>query len=622
VTARDQHALEELPLGCIRPTGWLHDQVRLQADGLTGRLEEIWPDVGAASGWLGGGGEDGERGPYYVDGLLPLAHVLGDADLLAKALVWVEAMLAGQRQDGQFGPTGNDDWWPRMVALKVLTQHADATGDERVPPFLSRYFRFQVAQLPARPLEGWGRARGADNVLSILWLHRRTGEAWLVDLCRLVLSQTDDWATFLTQQLPEGPVKTFRHLTHGPNVAMGLKTPAVQFRADGDERHREETASMLANLLRRHGQVHGVFSGDEWLGGREPHHGVETCQVVELMFTLEQIMVAFGDAGYADLLEQVAFNLLPAACDPRLLAHQYHQQANQVLVSFAPRDWSFSGPDANVFGLEPHFGCCTANLHQGWPKLVRSLWMRSDRDTLTAVVYAPCTVLTALGDTSVRLDVDTSYPFTEEIEIAVTVEAPTDFALRLRVPAWCQDASLIVAGADVEVVVDHSGYVRLERTWADGDTVRLTLPMQPRTVRRDRGAVGVRLGPLVMVHAVEEVWRPVPDAEGLAEWEITPRSWWNLGLCLDDPDAPPAWPVRRRPVAPVPFTAAGAPVVIRATGVPLPDWRLVDSSAGPLPDSPKPTQGPIVDMPLLPYGCARLRVAEMPTLSMAKFDAG
>src|SRR5687768_3372817 len=69
------------------------------------------------------------------------------------------------------------------------------------------------------------------------------------------------------------------------------------------------------------------------------------------MFTLEQLARVMGDGRYGDQLEQVAFNLLPAANDPRMLAHQYHQQANQVLVSFATRDWSFSGPDANVFGL-------------------------------------------------------------------------------------------------------------------------------------------------------------------------------------------------------------------------------------------------------------------------------
>ena len=606
-------AFAELPLGAIRPTGWLLDQLRLQAAGQTGQLEDIWADVGPNSGWLGGTGENWERGPYYVDGLLPLAHVLGDSALQARAEKWVEAMLGSQRDDGQFGPVSTEDWWPRMVVLKVLTQHADATGDERVVPFLQRYFAYQGAHLATRPLTSWGAARGAENVLAILWLHGRTGEPWLLEVAALVLGQTADWASFLTEGLTPGPTRVMRHLKHGVNVAMGLKRPAVDYLLDGDEAHRDATRSMFASLDRMHGLVHGVFSGDEWLAGREPHHGVETCQIVELMFTLEQIVRVFGDGSYGDLLEQVAYNLLPASNDPRMLAHQYHQQANQVLVSFDQRDWTFSGIDANTFGLEPQFGCCTANLHQGWPKLVRSMWMRTP-EGLAAVAYGPCSVAASIDQSAVRMEVRTSYPFEETIEIALEVVTPTEFTLSLRIPAWCTDAVLEVRGETADAAPDDRGYVAVRRVWATGDILRLVLPMRPRTVPRDKGAVGVRLGPLVMAVAVREIWRPVPDHAGLAEWEITPGSTWNFGLWLDDPDRIKTWRVTRSPVTDVPFTAAGAPVAVFAQGAPLPEWGMDTNSAAPLPQSPVAARLPIHEVRLLPYGSVRLRVAEMPVV--------
>ena len=450
-------AFVELPLGAIRPTGWLFDQLRLQADGQTGRLEDIWPDVGPDSAWLGGRGENWERGPYYLDGLLPLAHLLGDDILRARAEKWIEAILGSQDDTGQFGPAGNDDWWPRMVALMVLVQHAEASDDDRVVPFLQRYFRFEAANLPDRPLRDWGQARGADNVLSVLWLHRRTGEEWLLDLGRLILEQTADWVKFLTRELPPAPVRVFSHMTHCVNVAMGLKSPAMSYLLDGSAHHRQDTEEMFAAVDRLHGLVHGAFSGDEWLAGREPHHGVETCEVVELMYTLENITRVFGDGSYGDLLEQVAFNLLAASNDPKMLAHQYHQQANQVLVSFAQRDWSFSSDTANVFGLEPHFGCCTANLHQGWPKFARSLWMEYDGG-LAAVAYAPCTVSATVDDRAVRLAVATSYPFEETVNITVDVDQAAHFGLRLRIPAWCTEATIVVDGESFSAEADEHGY--------------------------------------------------------------------------------------------------------------------------------------------------------------------
>lgn len=615
---RRRAALSELPLGAIRPRGWLHDQLRLQADGQTGQLEQVWRDVGPDSAWLGGKGEAWERGPYYLDGLIALAYILDDENLRRKAQKWIEAILDSQQDDGQFGPTSNDDWWPRMIAIKALTQYADATGDDRVPAFLRRYFEYQQHHLPTRPLEDWGNARGADNILSILWLHDRTEEEWLLDLASLVLQQTFDWATFIIQELPPGVAPAFRHATHCVNVAMGLKTPAVALLLDGEHHHADEIRSMLASLDRLHGQAHGVFSGDEWLAGREPHHGVETCEVVELMFSLEQMVRILGDVSYGDLLEQVTFNLLAASNDPHMVAHQYHQQANQVLVSFASRDWSFSGPDANIFGLEPHFGCCTANLHQGWPKYARSLWMQSDADdSLTAVSYAPCHVNAEAAGRRVQLDVRTEYPFNEVVEISLGTDQPTDLTLRLRVPGWCQNPTVTVQNETVPALVDDDGCITIHRTWANQDLVRLTLPMTLRTVPRDNGAVGLRLGPLVMVHAIDELWRPVPGHSGIAEWEITPRSSWNMGLWLDDPKGLDSWKIDRLPVQPIPFAAAGAPVVVHGKGAQLRQWQMRDNSAGPPPESPAATRMPIQPIRLLPYGSARLRIAEIPTMTNA-----
>ena len=147
---------EELPLGTVKPDGWLREMLQRQRDGVTADLDMIYPQVvGERNGWLGGDGDQWERGPYWIDGLLPMAYILDDAQLKAKAQRWVEWALASQQESGQFGPvtdypkesgiqrTNSEDWWPRMVMLKVLQQYYNATSDERVLTFMDRYFRYQ-----------------------------------------------------------------------------------------------------------------------------------------------------------------------------------------------------------------------------------------------------------------------------------------------------------------------------------------------------------------------------------------------------------------------------------------------------------------------------------------------
>ena len=589
-----------LPLGAIAPRGWLRDQLRLQAEGFTGLLPDHWPDVGENSAWLGGTGEDWERGPYYCDGLIPLGHLLGDQGLIERGRRWVEWTLASQRADGWFGPATNPDWWPRMVMLKVLTQHAEATADERVGPFLERYFAHQLRELPDRPLEKWGQARGAENVLAALWLHERSGDPRLLELCRLIQSQTLDWTAHF-ENLPRDRQTKFDHLIHVVNVAMAVKEPALRWAVDGDERHRRAVYTALEELDRWHGQAQGMFSGDEWLAGRHPSHGVELCAVVELMFSLSTVARVLGDLSFADRLEKIAYNALPATITADMRGRQYDQQPNQVLCSVAKRNWTQNKDDSNIFGLEPNFGCCTANLHQGWPKLVSSMWLGTDDGGLAAVAYGPC----AVRSPGLSIEVETRYPFEDTVTIRVTAAEPGERTLALRVPAWCERGEVRQPGGWRGATGAGASF-GLRREWRVGDMLELRLPMAPRVDERPRGAGAIDHGPLVLALRVGEEWRRIGRTEPFVDWEVHPTTHWNYAV------DPASVRVEARQLTSVPFDGNAPPLAALARGRRVPGWDLVDNSAGPVPTGP--FEGPDEEVELIPYGCARLRVTELPLL--------
>lgn len=593
-----------LPLTAVKPKGWLLEQLRIQANGLSGHLDEFWGSL-VDSGWLGGKGESWERGPYYMDGLVPLAYLTGDEKLIAKARRWVDWTLANQQADGAIGPPSNLDWWPRMVMLKVLTQYFEATGDARVIPVMERYLAYHARMAGTRPLNSWGSFRWGDEVLSILWLYNRDGERRLLDLGRMLDHQGYDWPAQFIDFRYTGKIERGKHnmQSHGVNNGMALKTPAVRYILTGDAVNREAMHRMLAALDRFQGLPNGMFSGDEHYAGQGPSQGIELCAVVESMFSLEHLIATFGEAALGDRLEKIAYNALPATFSTDMWAHQYDQQPNQVLCTVANREWSSNGPEANLYGLEPNFGCCTANMHQGWPKFAASLWMEAGGGGLAAIAYAPSEV-TANG---ITITEETEYPFRDQVRLRIG--AGKRFPLELRIPGWAAKASVAVNGQQQEGVRAGT-FFRIEREWRSGDTVELTFPMAARASGWPTGGVVVNRGPLVYSLRVEESWRKLRQRGPAADWEVFPASGWNYGLTPRQ-----KFTVRERPMGRQPFSAEGAPVTIEARGRRLPAWMLVNDSAATPPKGEQPSRYPEEILTLIPYGAAKLRVTVFPVVA-------
>ncbi len=620
-----QNAFYLLPLGSVTPAGWLRDQLQIQADGLGGHLDETWADVGPNSGWLGGTGESWERGPYFVDGLLPLAYLLNDPKLKAKAQKFIDWTLEHQAPSGMIGPSSNDDWWPRMVMLKALAQHEEATGDPRVIPTLSRYFAYQLKELPGRPLRDWGKFRWQDNALIAIWLYNRTSDPKLIELVRLLHSQGHDWqkqyadfrftapVTAEAIKLKEaGGLGDLALSTHGVNNGQAIKAAPVWYLVTGNEQDRSGISEMLAALDKYHGLPNGMFSCDEHFAGRNPSQGSELCTVVETMFSLEQSLAIVGDPELGDRLEKLAFNALPGTFTDDMWAHQYNQEPNQVEVSLHRKPWTTDGPESNLYGLEPNFGCCTANFHQGWPKFAASLWMASADDGLVAVAYSPCEVRTQVRGADVRIQEETEYPFRGMARLKLDVGSPITFPLRFRIPAWASGTSIRVNGQPVQPPVAGT-FAKIDRTWRTGDVVEVELPMQPQLARGYNESVSIERGPLVLSFPVGEDWVKLRDRGMTADWQVFPSSQWNYALAAGDSNVASA-ALKEGGVGKRPFARQDTPVSLEVQTRKLPTWRAVDGVADPVPQSPVSSDEPLERITLVPYAAAKLRITAFPVL--------
>jgi len=636
-TSQHQNPYIQLPLGDIQPQGWLREMLIRQKNGATGHLDELYPLVmNHRNGWLGGDGDQWERGPYWIDGLLPLAYILHDTALIAKVRPWVEWTIKSQQADGYFGPSkdyspepglqrdNSHDWWPKMVMLKVLQQYYSATGDKRVISLLTNYFRYQLKELPAKPLDHWSfwaRYRASDNLLVVYWLYNITHEPFLLQLGDLLHKQSFDFTNaFLNTDM----LSTAGSI-HAVNLAQGMKEPAVYYQHHPEKKYLDATKKGFEDLRKFNGMAHGMYGGDEALHGNNPTQGSEFCSAVEMMYTLENVLEITGDVSYADQLEKIAFNALPTQATEDFTGRQYFQQANQVMISRHERNFDVNHHGTDVcYGLLTGYPCCTSNMHQGWPKFTQNLWYATPDKGLAALVYAPCEIKASVANgVPVSFKEETNYPFEESIRFTLNADKKAAFPLHLRIPAWCKKGAVKING---KVWKESAGntIVKISREWQPGDVVELTLPMHIFRNSWYENSVSVERGPLTYALKIGESSKLVKNDKDPIDYgdsyeEIYPTTPWNYGL-MEMPENKLAenYQVEKKgSVSSYPWNSENAPLIIKAKAKRIPSWGLYNEMAGPVPFS-YTFQMEVADKEeeiiLIPYGCSKLRISQFPVI--------
>lgn len=628
---KNEKRLHTFSIPEVKPEGWLKRQLEIQMQGLTGKLFDIWDSVGSYSGWLGGTGENWEREPYYLDGLLPLSCYLEDKEHWDIACRFVEWTLSSQDEEGNFGPVASkEDYWSRFVMLKVLIQYYEIKKDSRVLPFFDRYFQYLYKKIPQVPMKQWSSARIGDLLYCIQWYCEREERSYIPALVEMLRKQALDWVDIFADfpfTRPAGYYYDWNkeyshfswedyhdtmkyHANHIVNVTMGFKYPAMLSYFFDDLDYEAVSLAGMESADKYHGVASGAVNGDEHLSGNNPSQGAELCSIVEYMFSLQTMLEAFGLPCFADKMERLAYNALPATITEDFMAHQYVQQANQVLVSKAKRNWFNNNEESNMFGLEPNFGCCTANMHQGWPKFVKSLWYRESDSEVVSMVFAPCRLETEAEGKKLCIREETEYPFKEKITYHVEEASHDGLEFKIRIPGWCSACKIYKNGICVKEVKNREktgDVVSVCRGIRTGDKIEAEFSMEIETSHWFHNSVAVERGPLVYALDMKERWEAVREVAGVRDYEVYPESDWNYAL-----EENPSFEMQAGRVGVVPFSKEHPPIRLKTRGRRLDSWKLEDNSAGTLPVSPISPDGTEEEITLIPYGCTKLRVTQFP----------
>ena len=591
----------------VTPRGWLRRQLEIQADGLAGHLDTVWPDV-ADSKWIGGSREGWERVPYWLDGFIPLAFLLRDGGMIARAARYIDAILARQAPDGWLCPCAENerasyDVWAHFLIGKVLALYWEFTRREDVLDALDRSMRCLDAELASGRVRlfDWGRSRWFECFIPLALLDAERHSDYIPRLAAALRAQGADYPSFRGRWVR--PLNRWTQETHIVNLMMALKYEAVAAALAGAPCAGAEAESLWETLAAYNGTAAGTVSGDECLSGTKSNQGTELCAVAELMYSCEILYAVTGDPRWVDRLERAAFNALPAALSDDMWTHQYDQMVNQIACVRFPGKSYFrtNNSEAHLFGLEPNFGCCTANFGQAWPKFALSAVLAREGE----VELASLLPLSARAG-ALTVTVDTEYPFRLSARVTVEAEAETRVRVRIRVPAWAESA-----GADG--FAREGAYLVRERVWRGTETFEVRLSARPRLARCPDGLYAAEYGALVFALPVRAEYKKYEyERDGVArrypycDYELYPASEWRYGY------ADGALRVIERAGEGAPFSASSS--VALEAHVARVAWEYedgYDTVAAARPASAA-ALGAAERAELIPYGAAKLRMTALP----------
>ncbi len=602
----------------IRPEGWLRRQLLLQAKGLCGNLDKVWPDV-RDSAWIGGERPGWERTPYWLDGFVPLAYLLDDPDMIGRARHYIDCILERQMPDGWICPVGAEDRksydnWALMLISKVLVRYYECSGDMRIPDAVERLMKNFYTLLKDDEVElgKWGKYRWFEcfPALNLLW--ERSHEPWIRELAVLLRERGKDYRE--AEAFWDNPLNRWTLDTHIVNLCQMLKSEVFSCDLLG------ESESGLGEhfyriLEKTNGTAVGTFTGDECLSGKCPTQGTELCSVVELMNSMEMLYAYTGKNIWMERLECVAFNALPATISEDMWTHQYVQMVNQIDCTPFPGRSHFrtNNSEAHIFGLEPHFGCCTANFGQGWPKLALSGFLKTCDGAISAIPV-PLTLCTEWKGIPVKISLETEYPFRTRFVYHVEAEADTDFVLSVRIPSFAKRLRVNGKRHKKSEIISFCGF-------AKGSTdVEIAYDIDVVRTVRPRGMYCVRWGSLIFSlpisserKIVEYEKKGVERKYPYCDYHIKGVSDWNVAFAGEP------FEVEEGEIGEIPFSETNPPIRIR-TKLCHVDWGLEDgfeTVCAWTPNSRKPLDAP-AERVLIPYGCTCLRMTELPMASVQK----
>lgn len=644
MTKKVEKSMNKLPLGAIRPQGWLNDQMQL--------MSNLQRRIGALSGFVKDGEwSGGESLPRYVRGLILLSSALDDKMLKEKIASFISPIFASANEGGDFGPKNTLSQTPKIEAVKALLTYYEATGNERVLPFLKKFFKNQFNTHTVSAMWFDSRARLLEEIEAIDAVYKETDLEWLHDLGEILRDASCDWFKiasrfpykkpynrYISQTAlkhvqkvvlngesvekaakrhksftPEYADKEWKKRAHqravttsGVNIAKAIKYPVTYGRFIGDKDLSLISLKMIAALEKHYGTPIGAFSCSPRLASNKGVCAVDVESAVEMMESLVEVIRETRDYHAVDLLEKIAFNLVPGACFEDCSAVQDTVFVNQVEAS-ASRKLPYSDAVGSFFTKKASRGAIAAL--SAYPIYMQAACMTCDNE-LNFLTYTPCIMDIAVGGAILTIAERTGYPFRNTVVFKVEqATVDTEVKINFRVPGGTM-MQLISGG---QVVASGTKEISVKCILKTGSTFMLKMNIPLAVEENSDGSESLYKGNLLM--SLKLPYEITQDAQDRRMLYVKSLKKWNVAPILARKGGAKSLHEEERTevndITQKPFSFDIPPFELKIRSKNVTNWDFDVNGFAQIPKNCSFSEESL-ERAYVPFGCTLVRMAKFP----------
>ncbi|MET0465134.1 MAG: beta-L-arabinofuranosidase domain-containing protein [Chitinophagaceae bacterium] len=565
-----QHAIPErfqlLPVGAVKPLGWLREQLDRDLDGFTGHLDSLVPDLilkdeiygkdrltrKVKSKELGAVGEAGdwqvqllwwnsETQSNWWDGYIRSSILTGNRQHLERVKKYISRILATQDKDGYLGiydremryrfDYENGELWSKATLLRGLLAWYEYSKDKAVLLAVERAVRNVMDNYPVnnshpffstKPDVG-GLSHGLAFTDVLESLYRVNGNKALLeyaafcytDFSSQTLNEDAQLSKLLDTQLPlKG---------HGVHTYEHLRSLAAAYQSTGQPDMKRALDGFISKIKRTTTPTGGAV-GDEWIGGRPANstdRGYEYCSLHELMHSYLELFLKSGDLTFAEKAEHLFLNAAQGARHPEESCIAYLKTDNSFYMTGGLNGdtsvktqtrykYSPAHQDAAV--------CCVPNAGRITPYFIQYMWLK-DGENLVANLLGPVELSTTIKGKSIKVREEAAFTSRQEVKITVW-GAGANFSIRIRKPSWAKKYTSSLP------VTEKDGYLVISRQWNGEQVLVLSFEAGVDTHKDINGEYYFSYGPFVLarpIPAISEISRSFP-IPGFSDLKYRPEN--------------------------------------------------------------------------------------------------